>query len=219
MRANLTLKREIDEEKNLSNEKQCHGTDEHKRAARPPGLPPPIDRIGEVRVATGNLTAPNFEKLAQPIHRLRAVRPQQTQAQKGQGLSNGAEHAYITHRHRPFLTGMRKNKDPGRYASSWMVFKRMISNSLIPAGVCTLTSSPTFRPRSAFPIGEVVEINPSVTSASSVLTSLYSISMDFLVSSTQTREPYPARSAGILFRFSMPRSPRRFFNCPRRAET
>src|ERR1019366_4285823 len=106
------------EEKNLSDEKQCHGADEHKRAGRPPRLRPPIDRIGEMRVATGNLAAPNFEKLAQPINRLRAVRPQQTQAHKGHGLSNRAEHTYVAHRYQALLTEVRKNKVPDRYSSS-----------------------------------------------------------------------------------------------------
>jgi hypothetical protein len=51
MRAGKTLKRQIDEEENLSDEKQCHGADEYKRAARPPWLHPSVSRIGQLRVA------------------------------------------------------------------------------------------------------------------------------------------------------------------------
>jgi hypothetical protein len=44
-----------------------------------------------MRVAAGNLSAPDVEKLAKPDGRLRAVRPKQTDAQKGHGLSNTAK--------------------------------------------------------------------------------------------------------------------------------
>jgi hypothetical protein len=56
-----------------------------------------------MRVAAGSFSAPNFEKFTQPIGRLRAIRPQQTQAQKRHGFSNGAKHAYATHRYRASL--------------------------------------------------------------------------------------------------------------------
>src|SRR6267378_1442144 len=60
-----------------------------------------------------------------------------------------------------------------------MVKRRTISNSFLPAGVSTCTSSPTLRLRRARPMGDVVEIIPFSTSASSLLTSLYSISWLF----------------------------------------
>jgi hypothetical protein len=75
----------------LSDENQCHGADERKRAGRPSGFHPAVERVGEMRVAAGNLSAPDVEKLAKPDGRLRAVRPKQTDAQKGHGLSNTAK--------------------------------------------------------------------------------------------------------------------------------
>ena len=60
MRARSALKCEINEEKNLPDEKQCHGADEHKRPAGPPRLHSPVDRVGEMRITAGNLTTPNF---------------------------------------------------------------------------------------------------------------------------------------------------------------
>ena len=117
------------------------------------GFTLPVDRIGEMRVAAGNFAAPNFQKLTQPVGRLRAVRPEQSQAQEGpwslQRRRADLHDASIPAP--PYRNAAKQNS--GRYSSSWMVFKRTISNSLIPAGVCTLTSSPTFCPRSAFPIG------------------------------------------------------------------
>src|SRR5579885_1221325 len=107
----------------------------------------------------------------------------------------------------------------GGYSSSWMVTSRTTSNSFFPAGVVTSISSPTLRFSSARPIGEVVEIRPFSTSASSLETSLYSIFASFCKSITTIREPYPERSLGILLRFSIPRSPMRFLSCAIRAFT
>ena len=59
-------------------------------------------------------------------------------------------------------------------------------------------------------MGEVVEMRPFSASASSLLTSVYSIFASRCRSSTTMREPYPERSLGILLRFSMLRSPMRF---------
>ena len=64
----------------------------------------------------------------------------------------------------------------GRQASSWIVNMERTSNSLAPFGVVTVTVSPIFFPIKPRPIGEVVEIKPLLTSASSLVTSLYSTS-------------------------------------------
>src|SRR5882724_11447850 len=100
-----------------------------------------------------------------------------------------------------------------------MVRSSTTANSLLPAGVATCTSSPTLRFRRARPMGEVVEISPCSTSASSLLTSLYSMRTSFWVSMTTILEPKPERSVGMLVRLSMPKSPMRFFNWAMRALT
>src|SRR5579864_6221403 len=78
-RANLTLKREVDKEENLSHKQQCHRAEQHQRATRPPRLHPAVERVGKLRIAARNFSAPNFQKFTQPLHRLRAVRPKQTE--------------------------------------------------------------------------------------------------------------------------------------------
>src|SRR5439155_26122367 len=93
-----------------------------------------------------------------------------------------------------------------------MVTRRTTSNSFLPAGVATSISSPTLRLSRALPMGEVVEMRPFSASTSSLLTSEYSIFASRCTSSTVSREPYPERSLGILVRFSMLRSPMRFFS-------
>src|SRR5262245_2122266 len=61
-------------------------------------------------------------------------------------------------------------------ASSWMVTSFTISNSRLPPGVVTVIMSPTSLFRKARPIGDVVEMRPLVASASSGMTSWYTIS-------------------------------------------
>ena len=70
-----------------------------------------------------------------------------------------------------------------------------------------------------FPIGEVVEIFPRVTSDSSLVTSVYSIFSSFVLSKTSMIEPNATRSLGMLLRFTSDRSPMRFLSWPRRAFT
>src|SRR6266536_3502415 len=67
-------------------------------------------------------------------------------------------------------------------ASSWIVDSAKISSSRFPLGDTTTTLSPTFLLSRARPIGEVVEIFPDATSASSLVTSLYSISSSLVPS-------------------------------------
>ena len=97
--------------------------------------------------------------------------------------------------------------------------KLTTSYSRRPAGVVTFTSSPTFLPSRARPMGEVVEIKPLAASASSTVTSLYSIFVSLATSRTTSREPYAARSFGRLLRFSMERFAMRWWSWPRRAAT
>src|SRR2546430_1802378 len=61
------------------------------------------------------------------------------------------------------------------YPSSCIVDSFNISSSRLPPGVTTTAVSPTFFPTNDFPIGDVVDIKPLVTSLSSLVTSLYSI--------------------------------------------
>src|SRR5580698_6007319 len=82
-----------------------------------------------------------------------------------------------------------------------------------------VATSPTFLPTSPCPIGEVVEINPLVTSDSSLVTSRYTISASLVESNTTTVEPNPALSRGMLVRFTSDSSAMRFFNWPSRAFT
>src|SRR4051794_19783305 len=68
--------------------------------------------------------------------------------------------------------GSTKCSGPGHSASSWMVVRCKISISRLPLGVTTVAVSPTFFPISALPMGDVDEINPLLTSDSSLVTSL-----------------------------------------------
>src|SRR5262249_33927906 len=90
-----------------------------------------------------------------------------------------------------------KSSCPGHCASSWMVVRFRISISRLPLGVTTTAVSPTLLPIRALPMGEVVDINPLLTSDSSLVTSLYSISSSLLLSNTRTREPNATQSLGM----------------------
>src|SRR6185437_103507 len=115
--------------------------------------------------------------------------------------------------------GPSKSPGPGHCASSWIVVSCNISISRFPLGVTTVAVSPTFLPINALPMGEVVEINPLVTSDSSLVTSLYSSSSSLVLSKTRMRDPKATRSLGMLVRLTSANSLMRFLSWPRRAFT
>src|SRR5262245_57161161 len=82
--------------------------------------------------------------------------------------------------------------------SSCIVVKLKISNVRVPDGILTSTVSPSRLFSRLRPIGDVVEISPCTTFASSLVTSLYVIFSSLSTSSNSTFEPSEIRSRGIL---------------------
>src|SRR6185437_13964847 len=96
------------------------------------------------------------------------------QADEGEHVGRDAgEGQPANNRVQQHSAGPSKSPGPGHCASSWIVVSCNISISRFPLGVTTVAVSPTFLPINALPMGEVVEINPLVTSDSSLVTSLY----------------------------------------------
>src|SRR5437016_3441407 len=100
-----------------------------------------------------------------------------------------------------------------------MVVSFRISNSFNPPGIWIFTTSPTSLPSRPRPIGELVEMRPLLTSASSLVTRLYVISSSFFTSNSTTREPSPTRSCGILEKSTIDISAMRCFSWFSRALT
>src|SRR6185437_7856516 len=140
------------------------------------------------------------------------------QADEGEHVGRDAgEGQPANNRVQQHSAGPSKSPGPGHCASSWIVVSCNISISRFPLGVTTVAVSPTFLPINALPMGEVVEINPLVTSDSSLVTSLYSSSSSLVLSKTRMRDPKATRSLGMLVRLTSANSLMRFLSWPRRA--